>query len=374
MSLENETAVGTAHPAERRAIDQVAHWTGLRYSPRMNTTIETSYEAVRLAGGFMQNTQRRLVEITGADRASWLHNLTTNTISTLQPGDGNYAFAITIQGRTVCDLNCLVLEDRLWIDLDGRWADESIAHLGKYRVIEDVDINDVTSAWTRIDVIGPKTATLIERLGLGHNFAVYADLQHSSSQIDGHDVRLVKNDLGPMLAATLYTPSTSADAIQSKVQTLATDLNMVELDQDLLTIIRIEAGVPQSVDDIDSEVIPPETLQTERGISYVKGCYLGQEVIERMRSRDSMARRLVGLAISGEQIPAKDAWVFADTKQVGRVTSTCHSLALNSILALGYIKTSLAQEAAALRVALNDQEFADAKLVEIPLPTWRASS
>ncbi|MCA9252801.1 MAG: glycine cleavage T C-terminal barrel domain-containing protein [Phycisphaerae bacterium] len=340
----------------------------------MNATIETLYEAVRLSGGFMRNTQRRLVEITGADRTSWLHNLTTNTFNTLRPGDGNYAFAITIQGRTVCDLNCLVFEDRLWIDLDERWADESIAHLSKYRVIEDVDINDITPSQVRFDVIGPKTAEFIERLGMGNNFAAYADLQHSTSQIEGHEVRVVKNDVGPILAANLYAPSAAASAIQAKIQSLATEMNMVELDHDLLAIVRIEAGVPQSVDDIDSEVIPPETLQTERGISYVKGCYLGQEVIERMRSRNSMARRLVGLKISGQQLPAKDSWVFADIKQVGRVTSACHSVALKSILALGYVKTSLAEEATALRVALNDRDFADAELVEIPLDAWKAKS
>ncbi|GJM24989.1 MAG: glycine cleavage system protein T [Phycisphaerae bacterium] len=336
----------------------------------MNDTINASYKSVQTSGGFFQDTQRRLYEITGADRASWLHNLTTNTISTLQSGDGNYAFAVTVQGRTVCDLNCLVLEDRLWIDLDNRWADESIAHLGKYRVVEDVEINDVSASWTRLDVIGPKTADFVERLGMGNNFAAYADLQHSTTNIDGHEVRLVKGSTGFYMAATLYVPAASADAMQSKIQAVASELNMIELEHELQTIIRIESGIPISVDDIDSEVIPPETLQTERGISYVKGCYLGQEVIERMRSRDSMARRLVGLKISGERMPAKDSWVFADTKQVGRITSACHSVALNSVLALGYIKTSLAEDAKALRVALDESEFADAELVDLPLSAW----
>jgi folate-binding protein YgfZ len=340
----------------------------------MNETIEMSYKTAKENGGFFRNSQRRLVEITGADRASWLHNLTTNTISTLQPGDGNYAFAVTVQGRTVCDLNCLVLDDRLWIDLDERWADASIAHLGKYRVVEDVEINDVTAAWVRFDILGPATAHFVERLEMGNNLAAYADLQHSTTKIDGHDVRVVKSDLGPILAATLYAPAAAADGMRSRIHAAASELNMIELDPELRTIIRIEAGIPNSVDDIDADVIPPETLQTERGISYVKGCYLGQEVIERMRSRNSMARRLVGLKISGERMPAKDAWVFAATKQVGRVTSACHSVALNSILALGYIKTSPAGEADALRVALDQTDFADAELVEIPLSAWKRAS
>lgn len=340
----------------------------------MNDTIDASYKTVQTNGGFFQNTQRRLYEVTGADRLSWLHNLTTNAMSTLQPGDGNYAFAITVQGRTVCDLNCLVLEDRLWIDLDERWADESIAHLGKYRVIEDVELDNVTESWVRFDMLGPSTPRCVEALGFGNNFAAYADLQHSAAQIDGHDVGIVKGNLGPVVLATLYVQADAVDDVQSKIKSTSNDLGMVEVDDQLFNIIRIEAGIPNSVDDIDSEVIPPETLQVERGISYVKGCYLGQEVIERMRSRNSMARSLVGLKISGHQLPAKDCWVFADTKQVGRVTSACHSVALDSILALGYIKTSLAEESGALRVALNDTDFADAERVEIPLANWNTAN
>ncbi len=333
-----------------------------------------AYEQVQKHGGYFENAHRRLVEATGADRASWLHNLTTNTISTLQPGDGNYAFAITVQGRTVCDLNCLVLDDRLWIDLDERWADESVAHLTKYRVIEDVELENITESWARFDILGPSTARCVESLGFGNNFAAYADLQHSVTQIDGHDIRLVKGNLGPVMLATLYVPAVAAIEFQTKIQTATADLGMVELDDQLLKTIRIEAGIPKSVDDIDSEVIPPETMQIERGISYVKGCYLGQEVIERMRSRNSMARRLVGMKISGDQIPTKDSWVFADSKPVGRVTSACHSVALNSIFALGYIKTALADEAQALRVTLNETSFADAEQVEIPLPNWKSSA
>ena len=302
----------------------------------MNATIETLYEAVRLSGGFMRNTQRRLVEITGADRTSWLHNLTTNTFNTLRPVDGNYAFAITIQGRTVCDLNCLVFEDRLWIDLDERWADESIAHLSKYRVIEDVDINDITPSQVRFDVIGPKTAEFIERLGMGNNFAAYADLQHSTSQIEGHEVRVVKNDVGPILAANLYAPSAAASAIQAKIQSLATEMNMVELDHDLLAIVRIEAGVPQSVDDIDSEVIPPETLQTERGISYVKGCYLGQEPLARLHFRGTPNWELVRLRGTTHREPTPGASLQdGENERVGWLTSVSHTE--DGSVALGYL-------------------------------------
>ncbi|MCB9851363.1 MAG: folate-binding protein YgfZ [Phycisphaerales bacterium] len=332
----------------------------------------TTYTSVQNSGGYRQTQTRSLIEVTGSDRQSWLHNLTTNAINSLKPGDGNYAFAINVQGRTIFDLNALVLEDRLWLDIDARWAELALAHFDKYLIVEDVQLADITAEWARFEALGPHTADLVNSLGLGSNFAVLADVQHVAGKVGDIPARLVKNNLGDIPRAEFIVPATHADDFSKALKDAATKHNMVAIDDAIYETIRIEAGVPVSIADIDDQVIPPETKQVERGISYVKGCYLGQEVIERMRSRGSMARQLVGVKLTGDRLPEHNAPIFANGKEVGRVTSACHSPALDAPLALGYIKTLLINADQPLLVAVSADATTDATIIDLPLENWRS--
>jgi len=335
-----------------------------------NADTHRQYETARTHGGFRRTDQRGLIAVTGRDRLAWLHNLTTNVVKTLRPGDGNYAFAITVQGRTLFDLNILVFEDRVWLDVDRRWVGPALAHLSRYIIVEDVQLADLSSDWTRFEVLGRRAAECVHGLGLAGNFGAFASLQHVTGSVGALDVVMFKDNLGPIVRAVLLAPSASAGTIDELLLEHARRLGMDRLSDAVCEIVRIEAGRPASVEDIDEQVIPPETLQVERGISYVKGCYLGQEVIERMRSRGSMARRLVGLHVDCEQIPEHNAPVFAGGKEAGRVTSACRSPALGGVLALGYLKTLLVSPEQALQVAVSAQSTAPARIVPLPLPAW----
>src|SRR5262249_33657502 len=115
--------------------------------------------------------------VTGRDRAKWLHNLVTNAVTTLKPGDGNYAFAPSVKGRTVFDLNILVLEDFLLLDIDRRWIETARKHLEKYTITEDVLLKDQSEDFARLGVLGPATHEVIARMGFG-NIVPMPQLQH----------------------------------------------------------------------------------------------------------------------------------------------------------------------------------------------------
>jgi folate-binding protein YgfZ len=336
-----------------------------------STDMQAAHAAVRAAGGYGPvHPPRTLIEVTGGDRQSWLHNLTTNVVTSLNPGEGNYFFAINVQGRVIFDGNVLVFADRLWLELDARWEKAALAHLNKYVVVEDVALCDITAEWTGYEIFGPRAADCMEGLGLGNNFTALADVQHLAGAVAGANVHLVKDHLGPIPRGVLWVASDAAPEFAARLAEVAADCGLIAADATLRDTIRMEAGFPQSVDDIDDQVIPPETHQVERGISYVKGCYLGQEVIERMRSRGSMARGLVGLSIPGERVPEHGAPVFANGKEVGRVTSACHSPVLGTVLALGYVKTLLVESGQPLQVATSADTVEDARLVTLPLAAW----
>jgi len=317
--------------------------------------------------GSLRVMDRGLVRVTGRDRLDWLHNLTTNAVKTLTAGDGNYAFAINVQGRTLFDLNLLVLDDAIWLDIDLRWFDQALGHLNKYIVVEDVELTPITAEWAQFDVLGGKTADVIEGLGLGHNFGALADVQHVAGTVKGAAVRCVKNNLGAIGRATLYAESAQTTEFESALAAAVIAVGGIVIDAELLNILRIEAGVPRSVDDIDHAVIPPETLQIERGINYVKGCYLGQEVIERMRSRGSMARKLTVMRADGDRLIPHNAPVETGDKEIGRVTSSCHSSAAGGVLMLGYVKTLLAGAGQKLRARIDENATVEIEILDGPL-------
>lgn len=299
------------------------------------TDISRPYQTAVTSAAVHHRTDRALIEATGADRATWLNNLVTNVIKTLKSGEGNYAFATNIKGRTVFDLNMLVLEDRLWLDVAAVRRDPALAHLNKYTITEDVTLTDKSADFTRIAVMGPRAGDIVQALGFG-NLGPMADLQHLAGRIEGFDARMVRNDYaGLPTAEFIIAADKTIDAITNAVSGLSVE----RLSDETVEILRIEAGIPASVRDIDDEVIPPETGQIERGISYHKGCYLGQEVIERMRSHNILARKLVGLQPEGAETLSPGSLIKRDDKEIGRITSACWSEVLSAPLALGYVKT-----------------------------------
>lgn len=323
--------------------------------------IVEQYVAAHRAAGIYTRPDRALIEVTGKDRATWLHNLVTNTVKTLSPGEGNYAFATSVKGRTVFDLYFYVLEDRIGLDVDAREREKALAHLNRYVITEDVTLTDRTGEVGRIALIGPRVVDVCAEVGIA-NFAAMASLQHVGVTIGGALCRAVRDELGGLPVVEFLVEQPHAGAIDA----LRASVGLREIGRDALEVLRIEAGRPASVDDIDEDVVPPETGQIERGISYHKGCYLGQEVIERMRSHGVLARTLVGLRLEGDSQPERNAKVMLNDQEAGRVTSCCWSEAAGSLLALGYLKTAYAKAGTSAFVEIGGTKV-PAKVVALPI-------
>ncbi|HKQ49368.1 MAG TPA: glycine cleavage T C-terminal barrel domain-containing protein [Phycisphaerae bacterium] len=326
--------------------------------------IQQQYRAAMTAGGVYARADRGLIEVRGKDRATWLNNLVTNVVKTLQPGEGNYAFATSVKGRAVFDMNILILDDRLWLDVDRRQIETATKHLERYVITEDVQLADVSSTVERHAVMGPRAGDAGGRLGLG-NFSPMSQLQHVAGRIGASEARFVRHDFAGVPAFEIIVCGEDRAAARAALDALAGELHLATLSAATVQILRMEAGIPASVDDIDEEVVPPETGQVERGISYHKGCYLGQEVIERMRSHGILARKLAGLRVSGEAIIERGAEILSNSTVVGRVTSSCFSEAMGAVLCLGYVKSALAKVGTPVRVVVSGDEFSGEV---VPLP------
>jgi folate-binding protein YgfZ len=329
------------------------------------THIVEQYRTVRERGGLYHRVDRGVIDVLGKDRSAWLNNLVTNIVKNLTPGEGNYAFATNIKGRTVFDLGILAIEDRLWLDVDRRWIDTALKHLNKYVITEDVQLQDLSNEINRLAVMGPAAHELVSAVGLG-NLTPMAQWQHVHGQFGDVPLGCVRNDFAGCATADLYLCGDSREAAARELEKFTSQLGLPRIDADTINILRIESGIPASVDDIDEEVVPPETGRVEQGISYHKGCYLGQEVIERMRSHGILAKRLVGLKIGGDLLPPRNSTIKADEKDVGRITSSCWSEALSAPLALGYVKTAFAQPGKQVLISASNG-VTPAEVVALPL-------
>lgn len=295
------------------------------------------YRVACEAAALFDRSDRGLLGVMGDERQNWLHNLVTNQVRNLAPRTGNYAFATDVRGRLLFDLNILCLPHALWLDIDNRQRADALAHLEKYLISEPVELGDITKSYARLGVAGPLAAGIADRLGRG-NFAAMPALASHPLQADEH-AQLVRHDFAGLPGFELIVPAQDAAGWWER---LARDLGAVPAGLTALDALRIEAGIPWSGRDLDEQVIPPETGQIERGISYNKGCYLGQEIIERMRSHGSRARRLVKVRLDTSAAAATAPQALeVGGKEAGRLTSVVQHPIRDEAVGLAYVKTNI---------------------------------
>ncbi|RMF82928.1 MAG: folate-binding protein [Planctomycetota bacterium] len=293
------------------------------------------YRAARERAAMLDRSHRGLIAVTGADRKAWLHNLVTNTVNTLDDHTGVYAFAIDLHGRVQFDMNILNLPDVIRLDVERTRVSAAIAHLDRYLLSEDVELADVTAEYARLACSGPQARDIAAQLGVP-NFPALAAL--AVVRIED-DALLVRHDLAGDPALELIVPISAAEAWWRRLA----DAGAAPVGFATADVLRIEAGIPWMDRDIDETVLPPETGQVERGISYHKGCYLGQEIIERMRSRGSLARRLVRIRMNDGEGLTPPIEMLRDGKPAGRITSLARHPVDGDWIGLGYLRTTVSE-------------------------------
>jgi folate-binding protein YgfZ len=328
---------------------------------------------VRHASAWRDRSREGHVEVTGTDRVAWLQGLLTNDVAALRPGDGCYAAYLTPQGRMLSDVRVLAFDAACRLDLPAAAFERVLRRLEMFIITEDVVLRDLSGEVARLAVHGPASPETLGQLLGSRNTDLAAALaalpEHHHVAVNGPAGRIVvagTRELG-VPGFDVYVPASERVDLSRRM----TAAGLPEIDADTWTACRIEAGRPEYGADMDEETIPLEAGIESRAISFTKGCYVGQEVIVRVRDRGQgrVARRLVGLAAS-EDAGTRDALRAGDTlvddeREVGRITSGAFSPALRCPVALGYVHRDSAAPGRRLRVRTAD---GDAGVTVTPLP------
>jgi aminomethyltransferase len=232
--------------------------------------VTPGYQALQENKGYIDISNRGRIRVTGEDRARLLHALTTNHVQGMKPGDELYAFFLTAQGRIICDVRITCFEDYLLLDVEPEAGETLLKHIDHYIIADDVTLEDVSDT----------------------TFALLA------------------------AGKVVYGP------VAEKQATIAS-LGLVEATPEDARSFQIEHFHPRFGEDFTSTTLPQETGLTY-ALHFNKGCYLGQEIVERIRSRGHVNKMLVGLISQAERAVPAGTKVLLDGEEVGQITSSSY--------------------------------------------------
>ncbi|MDB6054902.1 MAG: Folate-binding protein YgfZ [Verrucomicrobiales bacterium] len=329
-----------------------------------NPVLENSY--VRESAAVLDLGFRSRICLAGNDRKRFLHGQVTNNVSDLKTGEGCYAALITGKGRMQSDLTIFALENELLLDFEPGLTAAITQRLDKYIIADDVQIIDVGPHYGLLSIQGPKSDEVVKALDLfpeipGKDY----QLTHVNTPTLG-DCYLARVPRLRLAGLDLYIPNASLGAVADKTITAAKEMGGGPIGWTAFNQGRIEDGIPRFGVDMDETNLPPEAGLEKTAISYTKGCYIGQEVIARIRTYGQVAKALRGIKMeTGSPVPEKGMKIYNGDKEVGYVTSAAASARLGAVVALGYVRRECNAEGTSLTVRVNELAV-PGKIVPIP--------
>ncbi|HEY2840397.1 MAG TPA: glycine cleavage T C-terminal barrel domain-containing protein [Pirellulales bacterium] len=310
---------------------------------------QAEYKALTEGAGLADFSRRTLIEITGDDRASFLHNLCTNQIRELRPGAGCEAFLTNVQGHVLALVNVLCHDDRFVLETVPDQEAKILAQLDRYLIREKVELLGRSDAWAELLLAGSEAGSLLTSLGCQPPSRL---LDHVVAEIGAIavDVCLVDITIGGG-----YLLRCERDRMAQLWMTLR-EAGARPCGAMAVEMARVEAGTPYYGPDISDKNLPQEIARDARAISFVKGCYLGQETVARIDALGHVNRTLVGVRFAGHTVPAPGVEFSLDQKTIGQVTSAVFSPRLASPLALAYVRRGHNNVGTQLQSALGPAE------------------
>jgi folate-binding protein YgfZ len=354
---------------------------------------EAEYAAIRKSAAIMDWAHRGILELTGPDRLSFLNNLLTNqtydkqTKASLPPHTGVYSFLLTNKGRIVTDLNVLELGDRTLLEMESRLVEPVRQMLDKYLFSEQVKLISRRGSLHELFITGPRALEALNR-SLQAPVDTPTPLCSVSGVLAEQAVTIFRDEVCGVPGYVLICQAAAAEAIWRhftaegsgfRVQGSGNTTSSLNPEPRTLNPLarpigwaafnatRIEAGRPLFGIDIDDSVLPAETGQLARAVSFTKGCYLGQEIVARMHACGQLARLLVGIRMEGDALPVAGSKIYDDNdNEIGGITSSTVSPVLsNAAICLGYVKRPFFAVGTKLRIPAEGA-MRPAVVVELP--------
>ena len=284
------------------------------------------YEAMRHGAAWLDLSARGRIVVRGRDRARLLHAITSNEVKKMTPGMGCYAFLLNPQGRIQADLSLFCFDDHFLIDTEPELREKVRLHIKRYIIADQVELEDVTEQTAAIGLEGPGAAGVLSSLGApplpesAYAHAPWGEATLAAVTVTGQP------------GVRIFCPADQAAAVIHRLE----EAGAVAASSDDARLLRIENGKPRYGEDIRETSLPQETQQMH-AVSFNKGCYLGQEIVERIRAQGRVNKKLMRVVLEGGEVPAAGTKTTVDGAEA-EVTSAAVSPASGEVVALAYVR------------------------------------
>jgi folate-binding protein YgfZ len=297
--------------------------------------VRAEFEALVADAGVYDLGWRAKIGVSGTDRTRWLNGMITHNVRDLAEGRGLYAFLLNPQGRILADFYAYNHGSSFLIDTDQSQVRKVLEIFDHYIIMDDVEVA-INEKLTAIGIAGPKARHVLHTAGV--EFPELESLQYHDSTWRNTDVSIIRGDNPSVENYELWLAPANVHLLwESLIAAGAKPAGTAALE-----LLRIASGIPRYAHDIREKDLPQETGQ-QRALHFAKGCYIGQEIVERIRSRASVHRSFTGFEIRGP-LPNPGIKIQADGKDVGEITSAASLPTAGGELsvALGYLRREAA--------------------------------
>jgi len=307
--------------------------------PSLFADPRAEHQAVRQASGLFDFSFRGKFAMKGRDHAKFLHRVVSNDIKRLARGQGTYATLLTSQGHILADMRLYCAEDRFFVDTDADLRDKALLGLKRYVIADQVEFEPLDLHALAFQ--GPRSRPLLEKT-LHISLPAMQEFDHFATNYAGFPVRVVCASSTGEEGCEIWAGVKGLLAVWGAACGQAPTYGMLPCGTQALETLRIEAGIPRYGQELGEDTIPNEA-GLWNALSFSKGCYVGQEIVERARSRGHVNWKLMGLAVESETPPAAGDKLACDGKEIGEVTSSCISPTLGKTVALAYLRREVAE-------------------------------
>jgi folate-binding protein YgfZ len=290
-------------------------------------------------GAFVDLSDRVKLRISGSDRLRYVNGQISNDVRKARDGEAIHACVLTAKGKINADVFIRGDGESLLLDADAAVRETLPARLERYVIADDVLIEDVTDAFALFHVIGPNVPAL--------------DVGHAQ----------VRADRFGCAGADLWLEAAHRELAAQELSRALPTCNV-----ECAETFRIERGIPRWGRELTEEIIPTEANLEQAAIDYAKGCYIGQEVISRIKMSGQTNKRLCGLrALSDARLtPEMRLSSAGDGKEVGWITSVATSARVGRQIALCYLKRGFQEPGLQLTATATTGETAAVEVTPLP--------
>jgi folate-binding protein YgfZ len=337
--IEEEMAAGVLTTAlselHRKDGAEMGVWFGCEM-PDSFGDWEKEHRYFRESVALLDKNYRAYLEFTGPDRGRYLNALLTGDIKGLKENHGVISLFLSPQGHIQAEIETYMFGEALLCVTFAEIREKLIPALDKYIIMDDVTLTDRTEELATLGVEGPKAAEVVQAVS-GVALGELGALESRVANAGGVECRVTKRSMGGLAGAEFLFSREKAEEVWSFLKDAVGRVGGGAAGFKALNAVRLESGVPWFGYDFGEKQIPHEAGLQESHISYTKGCYTGQEIVERVRSRGQVNRARVSLQFDGGT-PGAGAVLTADGKEIGFVTRTGYSPSIKAWIGMGYVR------------------------------------